>query len=1282
MAASLFGSLVLAAATLTGCGSSSSVKAGPIVITATSGSGTAALTSLVAGTSANVRMTPVNDPSGAGVDWTVTCGGNPNTGSLTGGACGVFAPAHTSDGGVSIFTAPQLVPVGTTVTLTASLTSDPSASSTLTIPIVTLPISVVLTAAPTSVTAGDTVLFNAAVLNDLSGLGVTWSLSSTCTASACGTLSNASANAVNYTAPATVPAPNTVTISATSVADPTRSASTQITILPPTAASQISVVVTPTTVYATTVGAARVVKVVATVIGDAAGLGVKWAATCTASNCGQTPQPSNSGATAIFLANGDVPVGGTITLTATSDSDPSATASATVTIVNAAPITVTFTSPPPSSLAESATTQLAATVSGTTNTAINWSCAPANACGSFAPANPTSLPVTYTAPSTIPSDSGLVMITATSAASSASTPGNEAVGLTTITTPAPTIAFVQQPPSSVATTATAQVSAAVTNDAAPGGVTWSVTCGSAVPGACGSIGPYRTADGATATYTAPPTAAGSPVQIVATSTAFTGITIGSSPITITPSTNVTVNFIPSAPSQLSSYAVVNLNASVTNDPTNAGVDWQVCASGCGFFTTVAATPAIPATPTTPFVPAAPAVTATSVLGWPNGLPITYTAPEAGLPAQTVTLSLAAHASPTVTTQAQIAITENPTGPTLNGTVNAGLQPVAGSSVALYAAGTSGYASASTQVYAPGTAAYGTTNSTGGFTLAGGYTCPSPQSEMYLVAFGGTSGSFAANPNLSLMTALGPCSNLSSQPIVINEVTAAAATAALAPFAANYPLTGNNSYLYIGTSSTNLLGLANAFASINNLVDITTGQPRFTVPAGDAAVPYVAINTLADVINACTASAGGTYRDGSACGTLFYDTAPLSSGDGFTASLPTDTLQAAFDIAQHPNGNLGYAINVGDLDTLASQSSPFQPILSAVPNDFSFSLNYSGAGGLTGSGAAGSFALDASDNLWISQTNANNIVELNNQGAPISPTAGFSAGNIVAPGPLAIDASNDVWISGSNGLTELYTNGLPALGSPFMGGSGGAGMAFDGVGNLWLTNGAGVAEFNSVGSELSPKAGYAYSGVSSIGAIAVDDSNNIWVADNVVSAGSAGPSVSDLNDTSGQIVVNVDYGESFLPSQIAVGASGAIWFAPSGLCEAPAYGGLGTQEIFTCYAAGDGSNLANNAIEFLDNPGGVAIDGAGNVWVASAGSPGVCPANVSETLTTQVTTGSSPASFDSASLAAGPMLLAIDGSGNVWVLLSDNTITEYIGVATPTVTPLALAVKNKKLGAKP
>ena len=57
-------------------------------------------------------------------------------------------------------------------------------------------------------------------------------------------------------------------------------------------------------------------------------------------------------------------------------------------------------------------------------------------------------------------------------------------------------------------------------------------------------------------------------------------------------------------------------------------------------------------------------------------------------------------------------------------------------------------------------------------------------------------------------------------------------------------------------------------------------------------------------------------------------------------------------------------------------------------------------------------------------------------------------------------------------------------------------------------------------------------------------------------------------------------------------------------------------------------------------------------------------------------------FYSSSLTAGPLRVAVDGSGNVWVLLADNTVTEYVGVATPVVTPLALGVKNKKLGAKP
>jgi hypothetical protein len=57
-------------------------------------------------------------------------------------------------------------------------------------------------------------------------------------------------------------------------------------------------------------------------------------------------------------------------------------------------------------------------------------------------------------------------------------------------------------------------------------------------------------------------------------------------------------------------------------------------------------------------------------------------------------------------------------------------------------------------------------------------------------------------------------------------------------------------------------------------------------------------------------------------------------------------------------------------------------------------------------------------------------------------------------------------------------------------------------------------------------------------------------------------------------------------------------------------------------------------------------------------------------------------YASPSLVNGPVSLAVDGSGNVWVLLSNDTITEFVGVATPAVTPLSVALKNKKLGAEP
>jgi len=79
---------------------------------------------LLLNATAPLIATVSNDAANAGVDWSVTCG------SVVTGACGTFSSAHTSDGGQTIFTAPAAVPTGTTVTITAKSSTDPTQSAT------------------------------------------------------------------------------------------------------------------------------------------------------------------------------------------------------------------------------------------------------------------------------------------------------------------------------------------------------------------------------------------------------------------------------------------------------------------------------------------------------------------------------------------------------------------------------------------------------------------------------------------------------------------------------------------------------------------------------------------------------------------------------------------------------------------------------------------------------------------------------------------------------------------------------------------------------------------------------------------------------------------------------------------------------------------------------------------------------------------------------------------------------------------------------------------------
>jgi streptogramin lyase len=383
-----------------------------------------------------------------------------------------------------------------------------------------------------------------------------------------------------------------------------------------------------------------------------------------------------------------------------------------------------------------------------------------------------------------------------------------------------------------------------------------------------------------------------------------------------------------------------------------------------------------------------------------------------------------------------------------GIVMGGQQPVANIALQLYAVGVTGYGSAATPLFTPGAVK---TVPSGNFTFPS-FTCPDPNSMVYLVGTGGQPiaavGATPAvtNANLALMVGLGTCSNLGGNAFIdMNEVTTVASVWALSPFMTGIANIGSPASA--GNTLVPSQGLVNAFASINKLVTVATGTTVASTTA--VTLPTTKINTLADILENCVNSAGISYTG---CSTLFS----LAGG-----SSTTDTVTAAMVIAHNPS------TNVASLNQLRSASPVFQPPLSvnSPPNDWSIVLTYSG-GGLS---APQAVAADQSGNVWIANDGNSSVSEFSPTGAALSPAAGFTAGGIDQPFALAVDQSGDVWVANLNNSITKLTSGT--TGSQF----GGAatldrpkGIAIDGSGNAWVTNSAftTVSAFTSSGTAIA------------------------------------------------------------------------------------------------------------------------------------------------------------------------------------------------------------------------
>ena len=265
-----------------------------------------------------------NDPANLGVDWAVSC--MPAAGTT---GCGSFNPTHTASGQLTTYTAPTAVPVGNTVTITATSTGEAtkSAAAALSITNIVSGVSVSFVQAPPStLTAGTPALMSAAVSNDSTNAGVDWTVScapATGTTD-CGSFNpahTASGASTSYTAPATVPGGGTVTLIATATADKTKTASATVIIGQP-----ISIAITQPLPLPPSLFTSEQLAFAATVSNDATNKGVDWTVNC--SDCGSfNPTHTASGATTTYTAPASVPNGGSVTITATSTADPTKSAS-------------------------------------------------------------------------------------------------------------------------------------------------------------------------------------------------------------------------------------------------------------------------------------------------------------------------------------------------------------------------------------------------------------------------------------------------------------------------------------------------------------------------------------------------------------------------------------------------------------------------------------------------------------------------------------------------------------------------------------------------------------------------------------------------------------------------------------------------------------------------------------------------------------------------------------------------------------------------------------------
>lgn len=402
-----------AVAIISGCGLTNSSSSNPPPnVTVTVQPATA---SVPLGQTQQFTATVTGASSGA-VNWSVNgvAGGNLVSGTIS------------SSG---LYTAPQTLPSPSNVIVTATSQTALSSSGSAS---VQLQSGIVVSVAPNSanVAPGASANFSATVTGaGISSIAVSWSVNNVAGGnSTVGTIAATGSDSATYSAPALAPALPNVNVTATSVADPSKSANASVTI-----SCAAPNAMTPP-LASISVGASQIFSASLCIV---AGTAITWEVNSIAGGNSTVGAITNTGATtATYTAPASIPGTNPLTILAVGGSQ---SVSAAVTIINVAPASVTV-SPASASVAVNQRASFTATVSGVSNPAVTWSvnnvsngnsslgqiCATAsNPC---VPPSGSETAVDYLAPQTQPQPNSLTLT-----ATSQSAPAQSASARVTIT---------------------------------------------------------------------------------------------------------------------------------------------------------------------------------------------------------------------------------------------------------------------------------------------------------------------------------------------------------------------------------------------------------------------------------------------------------------------------------------------------------------------------------------------------------------------------------------------------------------------------------------------------------------------------------------------------------------------------------------------------------------------------------------------------------------------------------------------------------------------------------